>query len=192
MEGSKIRILLHICCAPCAVYPVSALEKENIEPTGFFYNPNIHPLDEYERRRETVAEFSRIKGLPVKYCDGFMQDEWEKFNGAAEQRCGMCYALRLEKAASCAKEDGFDAFTTTLLVSPYQKHELIKEIGENIGRKYGIEFYCRDFRPGFRLGQRQAKEMGLYRQKYCGCIISRKELDNAAKTGKGKGENLEK
>ena len=181
-----------MCCAPCAVYPVSVLEKENIKLTGFFCNPNIHPMDEYERRRETVAEYSRLKSMPVKYCDDFRQDEWEKFEGNAEQRCGMCYALRLEMAAFCAKEGRFDAFTTTLLVSPYQKHELIKEVGEKIGREYGIEFHYRDFRPGFRLGQQQAKEMGLYRQKYCGCIISREESRNAAKSGKGKGENTEK
>jgi hypothetical protein len=84
----------------------------------------------------------------------------------------MCYGIRLERTAAFAKEMGFDAFTTTLLVSPYQKHELIKELGEEYARKYGVEFYYKDFRPGFRQGQQQAKEMELYRQKFCGCIIS--------------------
>ena len=90
-----------------------------------------------------------------------------------EPRCNMCYRVRLDKTAWYAKEKGFDAFTTTLLVSPYQKHELICEIGQQAAQKYGIDFYYSDFRPGFRQGQQGAKEMGLYRQKYCGCIVSK-------------------
>ncbi|HOJ12221.1 MAG TPA: epoxyqueuosine reductase QueH, partial [Clostridiales bacterium] len=108
----------------------------------------------------------------VHYRDDFQQKTWEEFEGPGEERCAMCYTIRLDKAASFAKEHGFDAFTTTLLISPYQKHDLIKELGEKLADKYKIQFYYRDFRPGFRKGQQQAKELGLYRQKYCGCIIS--------------------
>ena len=97
-------------------------------------------------------------------------------------RCRYCYESRMEVAARTAKENGFDAFTTTLLVSPYQKHEIIREVGEQMAKKYGVEFYYRDFREGFREGQNIARELELYMQKYCGCIYSeedryRKQID---------------
>lgn len=170
-----MKLLMHMCCAPCSVYPVSLLHDEKIEVEGLFYNPNIHPMDEFERRKENVLKFSQVKEVPVTFLDEFKQDAWENYSGSSEQRCNMCYSIRLLKAASFAKENSFDAFTTSLLVSPYQKHELIRALGEKIGEKYGVEFYYRDFRPGFRQGQQQAKEIGLYRQKYCGCIISYQE-----------------
>jgi predicted adenine nucleotide alpha hydrolase (AANH) superfamily ATPase len=161
-----------MCCAPCSVYPVSVLQQENIEIHGFFYNPNIHPKEEFLRRKENVDKFSLLKGIPVYCSDDFLQEKWENFKGAEDDRCTMCYSIRMEKAALFAKENGFDAFTTSLLVSPYQKHDLIKEIGMYYAKKHGVDFYYRDFRPGFRNGQQQAKELGLYRQKFCGCIIS--------------------
>lgn len=166
------KILLHMCCGPCSVYPVEALRQEGFELQGLYYNPNIHPLEEFEKRRENVRILSGLKALEVEYIDDFKQEEWESFGGSELSRCTMCYALRLEKAAAVASSKGFDAFTTTLLVSPYQKHDLIKELGEKFAAKYGVDFLYRDFRPGFRQGQQGAKDMGLYRQKYCGCIIS--------------------
>jgi len=167
-----MKLLLHICCGPCTTYPLSVLREEGIEPVGVFFNPNIHPVDEFKRRRENVEKLAQIKGLKVNYFDDFRQPDWENFKGEDLARCTMCYTVRLEKAAKLAAEGGFDAFTTTLLVSPYQKHELIKELGEKFARQYGTRFYYRDFRPGFRQGQKEAKDLGLYRQKYCGCIIS--------------------
>lgn len=167
-----MKLLLHICCGPCAVYPVSVLEEEGIEFEGLFFNPNIHPKEEFDRRMENVKKLSEIKAFPVTYFDDFRQETWENFQGPEEQRCTMCYDIRLDKAAEFAKEKGFDAFTTTLLVSPYQKHDLMVELGKKAAAKYGVEFFYRDFRPGFREGQRQAKEMELYRQKFCGCIVS--------------------
>ena len=175
----NLKLLLHMCCAPCAVYPISVLQDEGAIVHGLFYNPNIHPVDEYKKRRETVEEYSAIKSLPVDYVEGYMQDEWERFGGSDGQRCNMCYSLRLDRAAAYAREKGFDAYTTSLLVSPYQKHDLIRELGERFGKKHGVEFYYRDFRPGFRKGQQQARDMGLYRQKFCGCIISYKERSKA-------------
>jgi len=118
-----------------------------------------------------VKKLSEIKNVPVKYMDDFSQEIWEKLGEDNEKRCNMCYALRIDKVAGYAKENGFDAFTTTLLVSPYQKHELIVELSKS------IEFFYKDFRPGFRQGQQEAKELGLYRQKYCGCIISYREAE---------------
>ncbi|HEX2946304.1 MAG TPA: epoxyqueuosine reductase QueH [Clostridia bacterium] len=167
-----MKLMMHMCCAPCSTYPLSVLRQEGIEPVGVFYNPNIHPIEEFERRRSTVEQFAAIKGLEVQYYNDFRQPEWEAFSGPGEARCTMCYTTRLKKVAELASEQGFDAFTTSLLVSPYQKHDLIKQLGEKYAALYGIQFYYRDFRPGFREGQKEAKDLGLYRQKYCGCIIS--------------------
>ena len=170
-----MKLLMHMCCAPCSTYPLAQLRLEGIEPVGMFFNPNIHPIEEFERRKENVVNFAGIKGLKVEYFDDFMQPEWESFNGTGDARCAMCYTVRLEKAAELAAAGGYDAFTTSLLVSPYQKHDLIKQLGEKYAEQYGVSFLYRDFRPGFRQGQQEAKELGLYRQKYCGCIRSYQE-----------------
>jgi len=167
-----MKLLLHICCAPCSVYPTGLFKEEDINFEGLYFNPNIHPIEEFNRRKETLEKYASMENIKVHYRDDFQQKTWEEFEGPGEERCAMCYTIRLDKAASFAKEHGFDAFTTTLLISPYQKHDLIKELGEKLADKYKIQFYYRDFRPGFRKGQQQAKELGLYRQKYCGCIIS--------------------
>jgi len=169
-----MKLLLHMCCAPCSVYPTGILKEENIDFEGFFYNPNIHPKEELEKRKENVEKFAAIRGLPVTYIDEYKQEIWEAYEGSEFERCSMCYSLRLDKAASHAHNRGFDAYTTTLLVSPYQKHGLLVELGERFAQKYGIKFFYRDFRQGFRQGQQEAREMGLYRQKFCGCIISYK------------------
>jgi predicted adenine nucleotide alpha hydrolase (AANH) superfamily ATPase len=167
-----MRLLMHMCCAPCSAYPLSVLRQEGIEPAGVFFNPNIHPFEEFERRRDTVKKFAEIKSMKVEYFDDFRQPDWKNFEGAGDARCAMCYSVRMEKAAILAAEGGYDAFTTSLLVSPYQRHDLIKRLGDKFAGLYGVKFYYRDFRPGFRQGQREARELGLYRQKYCGCIIS--------------------
>ena len=168
-----MKLLMHMCCGPCSVYPASVLQEENIEFEGYYHNPNIHPHEEFLRRKENVEKLAQSKGFPVHYSEEFRQEDWERFPGTEEQRCTMCYSTRLKEAARFAKEHGFDAFTTSLLVSPYQKHELIKELGERFAAQFGLQFFYRDFRPGFRQGQQLAKEMGLYRQKYCGCILSK-------------------
>lgn len=167
-----MKVLMHMCCAPCSVYPVDSLTSDGCELEGLFYNPNIHPREEYEKRRDNVAIYSNIINMKVNYIDDFRQKEWENFSGLTFDRCTMCYDIRMDKAALYSVENGFDAFTTSLLVSPYQKHDLIKELGEKYSEKYGIKFLYRDFRPGFRQGQQQARELGLYRQKFCGCIRS--------------------
>lgn len=167
-----MKLLLHMCCGPCSTYPVQELKKEGFEIQGLFYNPNIHPIEEHTRRKENVEKFSALTDIPVEYSDDFRQQEWEALEDKGTSRCTGCYSLRMEEAARYAAENGFEAFTTTLLVSPYQKHDMIKELGEFYAEKYGVAFTYRDFRPGFRQGQQMAKEMGLYRQKYCGCILS--------------------
>ena len=165
-----MKLLMHMCCAPCSTYPVKILKEKNINFTGYFYNPNIHPYEEYERRRNTVKEFSEIVNIDVIYNDEYLEREWLEYKD--NNRCKMCYNLRIDKTAHYASLNGYNAFTTTLLISPYQNHELIKELGNEYAKKYGIEFYYEDFRPYFREGQSIAREYNLYRQKYCGCIIS--------------------
>ena len=165
-----MKLLMHMCCAPCSTYPVKILKEKNIDFTGYFYNPNIHPYEEYERRRNTVKEFSEIVNIDVIYNDEYLEREWLEYKD--NNRCKMCYNLRIEKTALYASLNGYNAFTSTLLISPYQNHELIKELGNKYAKKYGIEFYYEDFRPYFREGQSIAREYNLYRQKYCGCIIS--------------------
>jgi epoxyqueuosine reductase len=171
-----MNILLHICCAPCAIYPLQELRSSGIQVTGFFFNHNIHPYQEYRKRLDTVRDYALTAGLDV-----ICRDEYrlEEFLGAVasepENRCHYCYSSRLEAVAMEAAERGFDAFTSSLLYSRYQKHEVITELGERIAEKYGVKFHYVDFRSGWRQGIDISKELGLYRQQYCGCIYSEKE-----------------
>lgn len=167
-----MKLLLHMCCGPCSTYPAQELLKEGFDIQGFFYNPNIHPIEEHIRRKENVEKFCSISNIPVVINDEFRQAEWETMEDDGVDRCTRCYSLRMEEAARYAAQNGFDGYTTTLLVSPYQKHDLIKELGEHYGHKYKVQFEYRDFRPGFRQGQQMARDLELYRQKYCGCILS--------------------
>ncbi len=170
-----MKLLLHICCGPCAVYPVEALKKENIDIYGIFYNPNIHPYMEYKARLEFAKFLCENQSIHFEELDGYGLDAFLKKAVFAENRCHECYYTRLDRIGQEAKNRGFDAFSTTLLVSPYQKHELLIKVGREIEEKYGVEFYYRDFREGFREGRQKAREMGMYMQKYCGCIYSEKE-----------------
>jgi len=173
-----MRLLFHCCCGPCSVASVESLIAEQVTPTLFWYNPNIHPLTEYRSRRDALVQFSSEQNLPLITLDEYGLELFLRSVGAeakAPERCVMCYRLRLEKTACYAAEHGFDAFSTSLLISPYQQHETIKSLGEELAAKYGIAFLYRDFRPLFRKGQSEARARGLYMQKYCGCIFSEKE-----------------
>jgi epoxyqueuosine reductase len=171
-----MKLLLHVCCANCAFSPLKMFSDEGHEVFGYWYNPNIHPFTEYHKRLEAVKFLEEKRAFPVFYHDSY---DLEKFLKAAIQdvdnRCSFCYKIRLIKTAAYAKENHFDGFTTTLLASPHQKHESIREIGEKIGSDLGIKFFYRDFRPGFYEGKEEGKKLGLYSQKYCGCIFSEKE-----------------
>ena len=171
-----MRILLHTCCGPCALFPLQQLRADGHDVTGFFYNHNIHPYQEYVRRRDAAIQMAEQQAMPLIVRDDY---DLEGFlaNVAAEpdKRCGYCYSSRLRAVAQAAAEGGFDAYTSSLLYSRYQKHEEIRAFGELIGSEYGVEFYYRDFRPGWQEGIRLSKEMGLYRQQYCGCVYSEKE-----------------
>ncbi len=172
-----MKILLHICCAPCAIYPLKALTgKSGNNVTGFFYNPNIHPAAEEERRRNAAAVYAAEKGLDIFFGEYKPEDFFAKIGveQAAPLRCSICWRMRLEKAAGYAA-GRYEAFTTTLLASPYQNRQEILKICAECGEKFGIEFVGSDFRGGFREAQKEAKERGIYKQKYCGCVYSEKQ-----------------
>jgi predicted adenine nucleotide alpha hydrolase (AANH) superfamily ATPase len=211
MVGSfnfDMNILLHICCSNCAVYPVKIFKEKGLNLTGFWYNPNIHPFQEYKLRLYSLKELSDRWHFDMFYVNEYkpaeffkmfksphfpesshtlpwkrsvrLDSEWaggdfkEGEKGGFE-RCKSCYRLRLKKTAEEAKKQGFDAFSTTLLISPYQNFEQIVTTGKELEDKYNVIFYLRDFRPNFRVSMALARELGLYKQKYCGCIYSMEE-----------------
>ncbi len=171
-----MKILLHICCANCAIYPVEVLRKQGKEVVGFFFNPNIHPYQEYQKRLESLRRYAEEAGLEMIYRDEYLLEDFLKHvSQDPERRCSYCYSLRLEATARVARERGFDQFSTTLLQSTHQNHSLIQETGDRMAREFGVPFYYEDFRPGWLRGVEVSKKMGLYRQQYCGCIYSEKE-----------------
>jgi epoxyqueuosine reductase len=173
-----MNILLHICCGPCLIYPFGRLKDRGFQISGFYYNPNLYPPDEYHRRLEALKFLAKEFSLEVEYPEHRGADFFSAIESQEEppkqeaQRCLICWSLRLRKTAQQAKKSGFAAFSTTLLVSPYQDHDLLKQLGRQIGQETGIEFYYEDFRPGFKQAQAEAKAKGIYRQKYCGCKYS--------------------
>ncbi|MDR1319635.1 MAG: epoxyqueuosine reductase QueH [Treponema sp.] len=191
-----MKLLLHSCCAPCTVACAESLRAEGLDFRLFWYNPNIHPYTEYQSRRDALVRFAAGENLELDSAGGyglrlFLRGLAEKA-GAAEGavsaekaagvdfaappgRCLFCYRLRLEKTAARAEETGCGAFSTTLLISPYQDHEAVRGAGEEAARRYAIPFLYRDFRPLFRGGRAKARERGLYMQKYCGCVFSEEE-----------------
>ena len=172
-----MKLLMHTCCAPCSVYCIDTLKKEGIEPTIYWYNPNIHPYMEYKARRDTLKEYAESLKLKAIFEEDYGLDEFCKnVVGDLQNRCkNYCYPVRLRKTFEYAKVNGYDAVTTTLLYSIYQNHDFIKEYMEKLSEEFGIEFLYRDFRVGFREGQNKARELGLYMQKYCGCIFSEEQ-----------------
>ena len=169
---------MHTCCAPCSVYCIDELREENIEPTVYWFNPNIHPYMEYKARRDCLKEYTKSINVNAIFEENYGLDDFCKnVVNNLDTRCqDYCYPVRLEQTAKYAKENGFDTITTTLLVSPYQKHDIIHSLGDKIAKKYGIKFLYRDFRVGFRDGQAKARELGLYMQKYCGCVFSEEKM----------------
>ena len=171
-----MNILLHICCGPCAIVPVRRLRGEGRTVTGFFFNHNIHPYQEYRKRLDTVTAFADQEGVPVVLRDEYRLEEFLAAVAANPvDRCRYCYASRLEETARAAGEGGYDAWSSSLLDSRYQRHDEIRRLGDKFGQQYGVMFHYDDFRSGWQEGIRLSKEMALYRQQYCGCIYSEKE-----------------
>ena len=171
-----MKTLLHICCAPCANQCVAVLRGEDIQVTGFWFNPNIHPFTEYRERRNCLRSFAESVNLPlIEQNDYALRPFVRAVAEDIENRCVKCYEMRLFETARVAKEQGFDSFTSSLFISPYQNHSLMKSVAERAAETYGVEFLYRDFREVFRAGQEYAKEHCFYMQKYCGCVFSEEE-----------------
>lgn len=178
-----MKLLLHTCCGPCSIYPIQALKKKGHEITAYFYNPNIHPYKEFQKRKETLEQYSRQTAVPLWVDEEYGLEKFlQRVVHREQERCQHCYEMRLRQSAEKASEAGFDGFSTTLLVSPYQNHDRLKEIGETVAKEAGTVFVYEDFRPGFREAQNHARELDLYRQPYCGCIYS--EMDRYYKPNK--------
>ncbi len=170
------KTLLHCCCAPCSVSCIQQLRAEDIEPVGYWYNPNIHPYQEYKARRDTLMAYAPSIGMELMVEEDYgLRDFVRAVADDIDHRCGHCYRLRLEHTAAYAARHGFDSFTSTLFVSPYQNHELMRTVAEEAAAKHGVTFLYRDFRPGFREGQAEARALELYMQKYCGCVFSEED-----------------
>ena len=194
-----MKLLLHICCAPCSAACIKVLREENIDIVGYWYNPNIHPFKEYDNRLKALKEYSKMINLNVIYDDFYGLDEFVKNTvNIIDNRCGYCYLSRMERVVKYAHDNGYDAFSSTLFISPYQKHDLLKSICEKLSKKYNIQFLYRDFSPYYELGREMFRETGLYMQKYCGCIFSereryKKEIDSSKiKSDKLNVETLER
>lgn len=170
------RILLHVCCGPCTFYPLKQLRSAGWEVIALFYNPNIHPYSEWLKRRDALEEMAQASNLRTIILNDYPLEEFLRSIVFRESnRCVYCHTVRLEATARLAKKSGFDSFTTTLLYSKRQKHELVKTVAESAAKKARIPFYYKDFRSGWKEGQLMAEKAGIYRQQYCGCIFSEKE-----------------
>lgn len=186
----KNKMLIHACCGPCLVgvyeYIENNLSEFSLDNIGnvsvLWYNINIHPKSEYDLRKKTLKQYLKTVGKTPIVIDEYGRRDFEDVVKNIDKlefsiRCEYCYRKRLEMLFKYASENGYNKVLTTLLISPYQKHDLIISIAKEFEKKYNVEFAYKDFRPLFYEGQRRAKEIGLYRQKYCGCIFSKKEGD---------------
>ena len=189
-EGRVPTLLLHSCCAPCSSYCLQYL-AQFFHITIFYYNPNISPKEEYERR--ALEQQRLIDELDVPYPIGFRLGNYdtERFYAMAKglekepeggKRCFSCYELRLREAAIAAKELGFDYFTTTLSISPHKNAAKLNQIGKSVGEEYGVSYLPSDFKKknGYKRSVELSKEHNLYRQDYCGCIYSKLEAEQRA------------
>jgi predicted adenine nucleotide alpha hydrolase (AANH) superfamily ATPase len=166
-------ILLHVCCAHCAAYTVEYWWQQGYDVTGFWYNPNIHPFTEHQNRLEAVKKLSDEMKFPLIVADGYeIVKYFRSVAGNESERCRFCFHLRLSKTAEIAKQGSFTEFTSTLLISPHQKHELIKEVGDKIAEETGIKFFYVDLRKRYSDSRHITKPLELYRQQYCGCLYS--------------------
>jgi len=172
----KMKILVHICCAPCAVFCFPRLREEFDEVMGLWYNPNIHPFEEYQKRLEAVRKWAQETGIRVIYEDKYELKEFLREVVYRESyRCRICYYLRFKKAAIFARRGRFDYFGSTLIASPHQNQNLIKDVAKSVGEEFRVKPYLKSFRKGWRESRELSKSMGLYHQQYCGCIYSEEE-----------------
>ena len=188
-KNKKPKLLLHVCCAPCSSHCLSVLEPY-FDITVFYYNPNISPFEEYERRlneekRFVSTAYPNIKIIDAKYDNQSFEQLAKGLENLKEggERCKKCYRLRLEETAKFAKENGFDYFTTTLTVSPYKHSATLNEIGEEVATKFGVSYLFSDFKKqnGYQHSIELSKKYNLYRQDYCGCKFSKLQRERFLK-----------
>ena len=170
------KILIHACCAICSGYPITMLKEMGYEPVVYFYNPNIYPENEYQKRLEAeriLCKFLKVELIEGEYNPKDFYDATKGLETEPEKglRCHKCFELRLTKTAELAKKLGIEEFTTSIVISPHKNFELLSEIGTIIGDKYNLSYKAIDFkkRDGFLKSNKLAKELNLYRQNYCGC-----------------------
>ncbi len=174
----KPGLLLHVCCAPCSTHVIDLLRREH-EVEAFYYNPNIHPAGEYEKRLAESKRYCRKIGAafhlgehdPEAWLRRVKGHEGDEEGG---ERCRICYRMRLEETARKARKMGFKFFATTLSISPHKDAKTINELGAEIGEKHGLRFYGADFKKkdGFKRSVELSREHGMRRQSYCGCVFS--------------------
>ena len=173
-------LLLHTCCGPCSTVAVPAWRERGIEPVGWFENTNTQPPAEMDRRRESMVRYARAAGLELVTVAGEEASGWRRWRerlgrAVPEERCAACLGLRLQAAAAAARALGFGRFTTTLTVSPYQRHDLIVAAGQAAADRHGVDFVYLDVRDRFRESYAESRRLDLYRQPYCGCAASKWE-----------------
>ncbi|MDO8567966.1 MAG: epoxyqueuosine reductase QueH [Dehalococcoidales bacterium] len=181
-----MKLFIHVCCAHCAAYTVDYWRRQGYEASAFWYNPNIHPFTEHQNRLEAITALAQKMDFPLIIHDGYDMVEYFRRVAGNEQepeRCRHCFTLRLAKVAGTAGQSGFAAFTTTLLISPHQKHDLIREIGDKVAGEKGVRFLYADLRKRYSDSRHMTKPLDLYRQQYCGCIYS--EWERYAQTNQG-------
>ncbi len=184
--GETPTLLLHSCCAPCSSYVLEYL-SESFKITVFYYNPNIYPDEEYFHRVREQQEF--IKKFPAKNPISFIEGEFDKHRfyetvkgmenmREGGERCFACYELRLREAAECAKEQGMNYFCTTLSISPLKNAKKLNEIGQRLAEEYGVRYLPSDFKKknGYKRSVEISREYGMYRQDYCGCVFSMRDM----------------
>ena len=182
-------LLLHVCCAPCATWTVQHLTELGADVTGFWFNPNIHPFAEHERRRVTLATYADEQGLAMVWEPGYEMPAFLQAVANDPQqgrRCRHCYRLRLQRTAQRAAQLGFSFFSTTLLISPYQDLEAIRAAGCDAAEAHGVRFYGENMRRGFAAHHRLAQQHDLYQQRYCGCLYSEWESLSPDATTRGR------
>ncbi len=186
-----MKLLLHACCGPCACYPTEKLTKEGVDFDVFWYNPNIHPYQEFKHRLATLRDFCEGQNYGLFIDKSYpLEETIRAMLAEPECRCRACYRVRLRRVAAFAKKHDYDAFSTTLLVSPYQKHDFIREIAEAAGQEFGVPFHYEDWREGYLQGVERSLKLGLYRQQYCGCVFSERDRYEVRRDGTGRQEEL--
>ena len=170
-----MKILLHTCCAPCVTYPMKVLSERGYQVVPYFYNPNVHPYGEYQKRYSAVSDYCRKQGVDLQVGPYEMEQFLLEVSSRVDTRCERCFQIRLERAARQTSILGIGEFTTTLLVSPYQDQRLIRSAGESAAIEHGVLFLFEDMREGYQETVSRSRELDIYRQSYCGCVYSEKE-----------------